>query len=472
MLRRWLAALAVAVAVAASLVAGALPSGSALCLAQPRAVAAPPAGPGASGIAVRTLRNGMKVIVWPDHDIPNVALYFVYRVGSRNERPGITGISHFFEHMMFNGSAQFPGGEFDRLMEAGGGANNAYTSQDVTVYQDWFPRSALDLIFRLEADRICCLSFDSTSVESERGVVSSERRTSVDSDSREALDEQVQATAYLAHPYMIPIIGWPSDIERWAIGDLERYFRTYYAPNNATMVVVGDVTPAEIFGLAERYIEPIPSQPPPPPVETVEPPQNGERRLTLRRPAPAPLLEVVYHAGAADDRDAEAEQLLVSILARGESSRLYRRLVDQDRSAIHVWAGAQAGFDPGLFYFFVTVSPEKGVSAAEAALYEELDRIAREGVSEAELAKAKRIQLAAHWRSLETIDGKADEIGQAEVFLGEYRRLFDAPDRYAKVTQAQIRSLAKRIFAPGNRTVGVVEPVAEPPGASGKGGAR
>ena len=222
-----------------------------------------------AGIVTRTLKNGLKVIVWPDHDIPNVALYAWYRVGSRNEAPGITGISHFFEHMMFNGSKQFPAGEFDRVMEAAGGANNAFTSQDVTVYQDWFARSALEIVVRMEADRICCLSFDSTAVESERGVVSSERRTVVDNSASDFLDETLTATAFVAHPYQFPIIGWPSDIERWTISDLQSYFRTYYAPNNATMLFVGDVTPEQIFALAEKYLEPIPAQPRPAPALAV-----------------------------------------------------------------------------------------------------------------------------------------------------------------------------------------------------------
>ncbi|HEY6573311.1 MAG TPA: insulinase family protein, partial [Candidatus Eisenbacteria bacterium] len=147
----------------------------------------------AKEIAVKTLKNGLTVIVWPDHDVPNVAMYTIYRVGSRNERPGITGISHFFEHMMFNGSKNFPSGDYDRLLEAAGGSNNAYTTENITAYQNWIPKGALETIFKLEADRICCLSLDSTSVESERGVIYSERRTTTDNNNESFLDEQVQA---------------------------------------------------------------------------------------------------------------------------------------------------------------------------------------------------------------------------------------------------------------------------------------
>lgn len=431
--------------------------------------------PGAD-IVTRTFTNGLKVIVWPDHDIPNVALYTWYRVGSRNEAPGITGISHFFEHMMFNGSKQFPAGEFDRVMEAAGGANNAWTSQDVTVYQDWFTRSALEIVVRMEADRICCLSFDSTSVESERGVVYSERRTGVDNSGRDFLDEVVTATAFVAHPYQFPIIGWPSDIERWTIADLQSYFRTYYAPNNATMLFVGDVTPAQVFTLVEKYLQPIPAQPRPAPVRTIEPPQTGERRVTVRRPAPVPLLQVAFHAGPADGPEAEAEDLLETILTSGESSRLYRRLVDRDQVAVGVGSYIQRGFDPGLLSVYVTVAPGRGPAAAESSLVDELARIARDGVTEAELAKARTIQTAAYWRSLKTIDGKAEALGSFEVFRGDYRKLFSAPERYAKVTAKSVQDAARRIFDEKNRTVGVLLPE-EPAEASasdpsGKGSAR
>ena len=409
-------------------------------------------------IAVKTLGNGLTIIVWPDHDIPSVALYNWVRVGSRNERPGLTGLSHFFEHMMFNGSKDVGPGEFDRIMSGHGGANNAYTSNDVTVYQDWFPRSALETIFKLEADRICCLAFDSTVVESERGVVSSERRVSVDDDNRGFLDEQVQSMAFLAHPYNIPVIGWPSDIERWKLGDLKEYFRIHYAPNNETMVVVGDVTPEEIFALAAKYLGPIPAQPPAAPVTTVEPPQPGERCLTIRRPAQVPLIQVAYHVGPAHGKDLEAEDLLRTILTTGESSRLYRRLVDRDRVALDVSSYYQRGFDPGLLHLQLTVAPDKGAAAAESVLFDELARVARDGVSPEELTKAKNVHIAAYWRSRKTIDGKASELGDFQTFQGDWRRLFSAPDRYSRVTRGEIQALAQRTFTERNRTIGILIP--------------
>src|SRR6202171_4276045 len=200
-----------------------------------------PAGAQEFPVVTKTLKNGMKVLVQTDHSIPNVALYIFYRVGSRNEGPGTTGLSHFFEHMMFNGAKKYGPGELDKVMEANGGANNAYTTQNVTVYQDWFPRSAMPLIFDIEADRIQNLSFDPQKIESERGVVASERLSSVDNDNGGLLDEQLRATAFISHPYQWPVLGWMSDIEHWTIDDLKRHFEMGYSPSNATMVVVGDV---------------------------------------------------------------------------------------------------------------------------------------------------------------------------------------------------------------------------------------
>jgi len=426
----------------------------------------------AKEIAIRTLKNGLTVIVWPDHDVPNVAMITLYRVGSRNERPGITGISHFFEHMMFNGSKNYPSGDYDRLLEAAGGNNNAYTSENVTAYQNWIPKSALEIIFRLEADRICCLSLDSLSVESERGVVYSERRTTTDNNNESFLDEQVQAAAFIAHPYGFPVIGWPSDIERWSQQDLREYFRTNYAPNNATMVFAGDVTPEEIFALAARHLEGIPAQPPPPAVRTVEPAQLGERRVIVRRPGQVPFLQVAFHSGRANDPDVETLDLLSTILTGGESSRLYRRLVDRDQVAIGLYDYMLRGFDPGLYRILVTVSLDKGVEACEAALFDELARIGRDGVTEAELKKAKKISVANFWRRMATIDGKAATLGDAQVFRGDWRDAFAAPDRYARVTAREIKITAKRLFDEKNRTVGILIPENEAVAASAKGGAR
>jgi len=409
-----------------------------------------------SDIRSLTLDNGLKIIVWPDHDIPNIVLYNFVRAGGRNEYPGITGLSHFFEHMMFLGTSSREPGEFDRTMEAAGGANNAYTSEDVTVYQDWFPRSALETIFELEGDRFENLATMPDVVNSEREVVYSERRTSIDNNNFWKLAEQLQATAYIAHPYQFPVIGWPSDIESWTEDDLINYYRTYYAPNNRTVVVTGDVTPKEIFKLAEDYFAPTAAQDPPPAIRTVEPEQQGVRRILVEVAAQTPLLHVAFHAGSASDPETLPLSLLLNILTGGDSSRLHRLLVEDEGLAISVGAYQSEGFDPGLAYFYLTLPPGADTDDVEARLLEELLRVADEGVTDAELSKARNIMLAEYWRELATINGKAAALGRFEVFHGDYEKLFDLPGALQAVTSEDLLAVAAKVFHANNMTVGVL----------------
>jgi zinc protease len=403
-----------------------------------------------------SLPNGLQIIVWPDHDIPNVVMYNFVRAGGRNEYPGITGIAHFFEHMMFNGTETREQGEFDGEMEAAGGANNAYTSNDLTVYMDWFPRSALDTIFELESDRLMNLAIDPDVVESERGAVFSERRLRYENDNFGRLYEQVRATAYVAHPYQNPVIGWPSDIENWTQDELEAFYRAYYAPNNQTMVFAGDVTPEEIYLLAEQYFSPIPRHHAPPEISTVEPPQQGERRVLIETDAQAPLLHMVFHAGATADPETLHLDLLLAILAEGDSSRLHRLLVEEEQLALQVSGWQSDGFNPGLAYFAMTLPPGADIDAAESRLLAELERVAAEGVTDAELTKARNLRLAAFWRGLQTIDGKASAIGNFEVFTGDYENLFAIPEMLSAITPEQLQAVAASVFRPSNMTVGVL----------------
>ncbi len=402
------------------------------------------------------MANGMRIIVWPDHDIPNVVLYNFVRAGGRNEYPGITGLSHFFEHMMFSGTTTHKPGEFDRIMETAGAANNAYTTNDLTVYQDWFPRAALETVMELEGDRLQNLAIDPDVVDSERGVIYSERRLRVDNDNEGRLYEQMLATAFVAHPYQFPVIGWPSDIEGWTQGDLESYFKTYYAPNNCTLVLSGAVSPEEIFLLAERYFAPIPAQPEPPPVRTVEPPQLGERRIFIDVEAQAPLLHLAFHAGRAADPETRHMGLLLDILAGGNSSRLHRLLVEEEEIAVSVGAFQMEGFDPGLVYFYLTLPPGADIALVEARVLEELTRVAVAGVTRAELQKAKNIVLADFWRSLATIEGKAAALGRYAVFTGNYENLFSAPEEISAATAEQLQAVASAVFRRENMTVGVL----------------
>ena len=403
-----------------------------------------------------TLENGLEIIVWPDHDIPNVALYYLVRAGGRNAYPGITGLAHFFEHMMFNGTEDLEPGEFDRIMEAAGGQNNAYTSNDLTVYQDWFPRSAIDIVFELESERLQNLAFDPEAIETERGVIVSERRARVDNDISSRLLEQVRATAYVAHPYQFPIIGWPSDIQSWTKEDLEDFYKSYYAPNNITMVVVGDVTPEEILDLAEEYLEDMPAQDPPAHVRTVEPPQTGERRIVIEADAQTPMLHLAFHAGSAADPGTLPMSLLLNILVDGDSSRLHRLLVEEEQLAISIGGFQYEGFDPGLVYLYATLPPGGDPGLLETRIFEELARVADEGVSNEELAKARNIALADFWRSMATINGKAAGIGEAAVFHGGFEALFQRPQQVEAVSTDDLRSAAQSVFRRGNATIGLL----------------
>src|SRR5215472_12083288 len=303
-------------------------------------------------------------------------------------------------------------------MEAAGGANNAYTNRDTTVYQDWFPRSALDLIFDLEADRIENLSFDPKMISSERGVVASERRSSVEANNFGILNEQLYATAFTAHPYQWPVVGWMVDIENWTMDDLKHHFEMGYSPSNATLVVVGDVTADEIFQLAQKKLEPIPSHAPPPKVSTTEPEQLGEKRVTVKKYAQLPIVMMAYHVPESASPDYYALNLLQAILLAGQSSRLYQRVVDKDQLAIGVNGGFGFSFDPTLFT--ITAQPKAGVDpqAVEKAVYEELERVKKEDVADQELEKARNIVLANFYRQMSTINGRANTLGAYEVFFG------------------------------------------------------
>ena len=409
-------------------------------------------------VEIRSLKNGMKVLVQPDHSIPNVALYIFYKIGSRNEHPGTTGLSHFFEHMMFNGAKKYGPGELDKVMEANGGSNNAYTTQNVTVYQDWFPHSALPLIFDIESDRIEYLQFDPKKIASEREVVASERRLRTDNDNEGLLEEQLWATAFIAHPYQWPVVGWMSDIEHWTMADLKHHFEMGYSPSNATMVVVGDVTPDEIFGLCEKYIEPIPSHAPPPPVTTVEPAQLGERRLVVHKPAELPLLMIGYHVPQTNSPDFYALNILRTILFQGESSRMYQRLVDQDQISLDVSSYVGPAFDPTLM--IIEAQPKQAVDPAqcEKEIYEELDKVKSAAITDRELEKAKNIRLVEFYHQMRTISGRANTIGTYEVFFGDYKQLFDAAQKYGAVTKADVQRVAEKYFGANNRTVATLIP--------------
>ena len=406
----------------------------------------------------KTLPNGLKLLVQQDSSIPNIAVYTFYRVGSRNEHEGITGLSHFFEHMMFNGAQKYGKGEFDSALDNAGGTNNAYTSNDDTVYQDWTPSSALELVMDAESDRMANLAFIPAVVESERQVVYSERRLRVDNSNEGLLDEALNAAAYQSSPYHWPVVGWPSDIEGWTIDDLRTYHSMAYAPGNATMVVVGNVQAAQVFALAEKYFAAVPQHAPPPPVRTKEMPQTGERRVAIHKPAQLPLVFIGYHTVDARSPDFYPLQVLDGLLTTGQSSRLYRSLVDGQQLALRVESSQETKIDPGLFEF--EVQPRAGIAPeqVEAGIYAELDKLRSTPVDPAELTKAKNQLIARHYRDLRTIAGRAQQIGAADLYFGDWQHVNQEEALLTAVTAADIQRVVAKYLVQTNRTVATLIP--------------
>lgn len=408
----------------------------------------------ASDVQSFTLSNGMKVLVLEDNSIPNANMYLFWKVGSRNEYPGITGLSHFFEHMMFNGSKKYGPKMFDRTMEAAGGSNNAYTTENLTVYTDWFPISALETIFDLEADRIGHLELDPKMVESERGVVLSERSTGLENSNFRNISEQVKGAAFLAHPYRWSVIGYESDIKNWSIDDLQTYFDTYYAPNNAVVVISGDVSLEAVKSLSKKYFEPIPAGPKARPVHTIEPKQLGQKRVVVEKQVSSPNVMLAYHVPETKHEDYYALDVLSAILSDGNSSRLYSQLVDQKTLATSVFSYMPESIDPNLFYLYGVASPGTSPELLESEMIQIINDIALNGVSERELQKVKNQKLVALYSSLETIDGKSNTLGTYEMYFGDYNKMFSAPQSYETLTIDDIQQVAKKYFTKNNSTVG------------------
>ena len=413
--------------------------------------------------------NGMKVLVSEDASIPNVALYTFFKVGSRNEHEGITGISHFFEHMMFNGAQKYGHGDFDKTLELAGGSNNASTSNDLTTYQDWFPATALETVFDLESDRVAHLAFDPAVIKSEREVVYSERRLRVDNSNPGLLNEQLEAAAFTAAPYHWPVVGWPTDIEAWTMEDLKSYFAMGYSPTNAVMVVVGGVKAEDVFRLADKYMGSIAVHDPPPPVRTKEPVQMGERRVTVNKMAQAPLLDIGYHAVDAKSADFMALDLMDTILSTGQSSRMYKALVDGQQLAANARSFIRPTLDPSLFE--ISAQPRKGVPVEklEQAIYTVVNELGATGPTPEELQKAKNQLIASYYRSLQSIAGRAQVIGTQEVIFGDWKRMGTVEEKINAVTAADVQRVTKQYLQASNRTVGILVPTA---GGEGGGGRR
>ena len=394
----------------------------------------------------------------PDHDAPVASLYTFFRVGSRNERPGITGISHLFEHMMFNGAAKYGPKEFDEVLESNGGRSNAYTTHDSTVYYEDFASDALETVLDLESDRMRSLTIDDRSLRREREVVKEERRLRVENEPAGLMDEALHALVYQAHPYRWPVIGWMGDIEAIRREDCEAYFRTFYAPNNAVLWAAGDFEPDGLLRRIRKAYGDIPAGPAVPEVVNSEPGQRGERRAEVRHPSRAPSLLVAYRGPAVADPDALTLDVLQFILAVGEGSRLQRALVYEKKVAVNVGVDWSWRRDPGIFAFHLELPPGADVPAAEAALQAELSRILEQGVDPREVEKARNNLRAHLLREFTSNSGRAHALGTYELFLGSWEHGLSLPEAYGRIDAGRVQAAARRWLDATQRSVVTLVP--------------
>lgn len=417
-------------------------------------------GPIELDVTVETLDNGLKIILLEDHSVPVISYQTFFHVGSRNERPGITGISHFMEHMMFNGADRYGPKEFDGVLEANGGYSNAFTSNDMTAYYEDIASDGLELVVDLDSDRMASLALDPKYLVSEMGVVKEERRVRIDNSVNGRMREELYALAFKAHSYATPVLGWMCDLEMIDRTDCVNYFRTYYAPNNAVLIVGGDFDTKEALELIHTYYDGIPAQEPPEPVRTIEPDQLGERRAKVHKKAELPEIMIGYRAPSAHSDDLYALEVLQQVLVEGESSRLHKKLVRDLGIAVYAYGYFPWRVDDGLFIFGAKMRPGRTTEEAERAIYETLGEIAESGITEKELTKAKNALEANFVRSMQTVNGKATKIGRYEIIFGDYNEVLRIPRRYRSVTSDDVRRVVGTYFTEKSRNVVTLVPEA------------
>ncbi|OGW40275.1 MAG: peptidase M16 [Nitrospirae bacterium GWD2_57_9] len=421
-------------------------------------------------VTEKMLSNGLKVLMKEDHRSPVVTFQVWYKVGSRNEKLGKTGMSHVLEHMMFKGTKKYGPKTFSQTVMRNGGNDNAFTGRDYTAYFENFAADRIDISLELESDRMHNLMLDQSAFQSERDVVKEERRMRTEDDPTSAMVEQMMATAFLAHPYQWPVIGWMADLGNLTLDDLSRHYRTYYAPNNATIVVVGDFDTKALLPKIENYFGSIPRGPAVPAVGAAEPEQQGERRVTVKRPAELPAVFTGYHAPDIKHGDTYALEVLQSILASGKSSRLYSSLVYDQQIA--VYAGGDYDNitnDPNLFYLYAAAMPGRTAGELEKALYAEIDKLKAEPATDQELRKAKNQIESNFIMGQDSIFYQAMLLGQFET-VADWKLLEKYVDNIRTVTKEDVMRVAKKYFSEDNRTVGVLVPVQDPRQAAQKPG--
>lgn len=450
----------------------ALFAAAATCIAAVNAFAA------ASEAVERTLSNGMRVIVKPDHRAPVVVSMVWYRVGSVDEVNGATGVAHLLEHMMFKGTKEVPSGEFSRIIAAAGGRENAFTGRDYTGYFQTLHKSQLPLALRLEADRMANLVLADEEFKREVRVVMEERRWRTDDRPRALVYERLMASALIAHPYRHPVIGWMSDIENMRIDDARLFYESWYAPNNAILVVVGDVKPDEVYALAEQYFGKLKPKDLPARKPQEEPPQLGLKRLTVKAPAELPYVLMAYRVPALRDPEKEWEpyalEMLANVLDGNDASRFPRTLVRTERLANSAGASYDGiGRGPAMFYLEGVPSDGKSVAQLEEALRREVRKVAEEGVSEDELKRIRAQAVAAHVYQRDSMFFQARQMGSMETAGLSYGTPDVILEKLKQVTSAQVQEVARKYFGDDQLTVAYLDPqplagrkaFAPPPGA-------
>jgi predicted Zn-dependent peptidase len=407
------------------------------------------------------LNNGLRVIVSEDHSAPVFSLAVTYGAGSRDERRGRTGFAHLFEHMMFKGSEQVGPGEHFTLIFNNGGSMNGTTSKDRTLYYETLPANQLDLALFLEADRMWSLDITRANLENQRNAVQEERRLGVDNQPYGRTFEVIDELAFENFANEHSVIGSMADLSAATVEDVSAFFKTYYAPNNAVVSVVGDVRAADVVAKAKKYFERIPSQPKPAPADLKEPPQTAERRQTLEDSlAKLSRLDLAWHAALANTPDSDALTVLATVLSGGRSSRFYEALVRQQQLTSGASAFNQSSRGPGLFRVSSVALPGKSVADLEAGIYAEIEKVKTGTIAPWEIEKAanneKRTFAAGLGSSL-----------QRAILLGEYALFWDNPelintyvDRLSKVTAADVQRVARQYLVPTTRTVVITNPKA------------
>jgi zinc protease len=406
-----------------------------------------------------TLPNGLKVVLLEDHSTPIVHAEVWYHVGSKNERAGRTGFAHLFEHMMFKGSKNVEPEGHPSWISSVGGQSNAYTNEDATVFWQTFPAQYLPLVLWLEADRLASLRIDEKIFQTEREVVKEERRMRIENQPYGRLNELVYEQAFTVHPYRHPTIGSMKDLEAASIDDVRDFFRTYYVPNNATLVLVGDFDTKEALAMVNQYLGRVPKSDRPVPRDIPkEPPQTKERRVRVEESWPLPAVVVAYHITYDGHPDSYPLHIASKVLSDGQSSRIYKKLVYEKQLALTAFGQANLIEHPNLFFAVAIVQPGRTPEDAAAALIAELERLKAEPITGAELQQAKNQFARDYILSRESNKDKAQTLGHAAVIHDDIKTADGEFDIFMNATAADVQRVAKTYFTPENRLVMTIMP--------------